>query len=1013
MRLCSFLSYFLFVVLFSSSSLADGTLFLSIYLEGRPQGSVKAKVFRKGETKEMDSLETSVQGFSYLDLPKGAYSLELALGRKKEQVPFEITNEEETHLIVNQFSKDVNISRVEPEAMRAEEQASKANTAIIEGKLIHFSSGTPISGAKIFVKGQSGSALSNSEGRYKLFVPPGKNTLSISHSRFTTELIIDMGIQDKETKKLVTKMTPAGLELEDFVVLAPRVAGSIEALIEVRKNSSQVSDVMGQEQISKSGDSNAAGSLRRVTGLSLVDGKYVYVRGLGERYSNTLLNGVAIPSPDPSRKVVPLDLFPAGVLESLVVQKSFSADRPGEFGGGTISLKTNSIPDKFFLKVAVSQGLRDGEDGLTYEGGGTDWLGIDDGTRALPGGLSLDQMALNSQLQGFSNTHDPTAINENSNLPNISFSTGNRFRLGRRWRLGLLASGLYANGRRVNEESRATSRLIDGVATAVQPQLRTRSERNINLGGILGAGLKYGRRHEVTFNQVLVRNTVDRIYQTNDLRNDFDAKQDRTMLEWTESQLQSQILQGEHRLGAFKLKWSGALSEAERDQPDRREYGYEYDEATDERIFQPLLGLPNGYERRFSNMVENAEDASVSLSLPFTAWSQLQAEIEVGAQAMSKERDSKMQRYNLDNSTDALSTVVGAGIDPGGPAEPILGQCLGSCLSYTNGASRTDAYQAEQDIRSQFVKAKIPLTRKVSVSAGWRREASTQEVRSVAPFDPDAGVIFSRLTTENILPGATLNWDLSDSMKVRAAYSETVSRPDFRELSDTFWIDNERNVEVVGEPDLQSAVIQNYDLRWEWYFSRKENISLGLFYKNFQNPIEEIFTAAADSVITFQNVPQAENYGFEIEFRKNIGSFLQGNWSLSGNYSMIRSEVQLGTLAQSDVTSKERALQGQSPFMVNLLLDYVNEKRKIESTLVYNVFGERISTLGQAGNPDELEKPFHQLDGSISKAFGDNFKLRFKISNILDRPLTFQRADVVTRERRRGRGYSLSLSMRL
>ncbi|MCB0355872.1 MAG: carboxypeptidase-like regulatory domain-containing protein, partial [Bdellovibrionales bacterium] len=342
-----------------------------------------------------------------------------------------------TFVIIHISAERTDFEIVEPKVYSQE--MKKEDLMLFKGQILSLGKVEAVSGVRVYAKGIKNSVMSNHRGEFEIYLPKDQTQISLSHKNFNS---LTQTINANESKEKVVQfsLSPKGLELEDFVVLAPRKSGSVEALIQLRQNSTEVADVMSSEQMSKSGDSDAAASLKRVTGLSLVDDKFVYVRGLGERYSNTLLNDVAIPSPDPSRRVVPLDLFPVGVLESLVIQKSYSADRTGEFGGGSILLQLKSFPEKSFFKASVGLNVINdsGRPFMTYEGGDLDWLGIDDGTRRLPRGLAGGNIVSGRALQSFNNIND-THQGDSQALPDLSLVYGNSYKVNK-WRFSHLSS---------------------------------------------------------------------------------------------------------------------------------------------------------------------------------------------------------------------------------------------------------------------------------------------------------------------------------------------------------------------------------------------------------------------------------------------------------------------------------------------------------------------------------------------------------------------------------------------
>lgn len=984
----------------------QGQISVLVYSESRP---VKGFVLKLDDS---SSLTTNDDGYVRTQTSSGRHKLQFEVGGKTQLVAVEVAHEEDTQVILNILDEKVQWESYAPERLQTEADLESVARGQLEGKLLSAGENKAVAGARIFVKGQPVSATSSAQGKFELKLPPGSYDISVLHKDYTTEMFNAVNVTLEKNQPLQWSMTPAGLELEDFLVLSPRMSGSVEALIEVRKSSASVADVMSAEQISKTGDGDAAASLRRVTGLTLVDGKFVYIRGLGERYSNTLYNGVVLPSPDPSRRVVPLDMFPTSVLESLVIQKSYSADRSGEFGGGSIFLKSKSFPEKFFFSASVSENFYSKNDGAlkSYQGGSQDWLGKDDGTRALPDGLDFDRPSTGEALQSFENIHDTKDFEEQT-PPSFQVSAGNGHKMGI-FRVSYLGSLMYSDEWRQLDEAQYKY-LSNG--TQIENYARDRSQRTIKTGGLAGLGFGVTKNHTVNLDYLLVRNTTDDIYTTEG--NNYENEDIRdTTLEWAERELQNTILSGEHRvprLSRLKLKWHLSQSRAERYEPDRRNYRYLRNDQGEYEFYGFQKVTAEAYQRRFSRLAEDASDIGAEVILPFKIWeSPVFNEFAIGYNRVVKDRQSQVRRYGLRKGELDPSSL---GLQATDSLETIFRECFNpDCFQYSDDTRTTDNYTADQVTDAWYVNSKWAPSSTVNISVGARQEYSIQEVQSFMLFQPEATATVSRLETWDTLPSTSMTWKLTEKMQVRAAYSETVSRPDFKELSNTLWKDDERGFEVRGNPDLKAAFIKNYDLRWEWYFDRKDNISLGVFYKDFESPIEEVLRGQSDPVLTFANAQAAQNLGFEIEWSQSLNKLGRGlnGWSLGANYSYIESTIQLDPIAQADLTSKERPLQGQSPYVINGILDYEKETWKTNFSLVYNVFGKRISEVGVAGLKDIYEEPFHQMDVVLSQGLNENFTVKLKVQNLLAETSKYRQGDWLTREVDKGQVYSAGISGR-
>ncbi|MEM7647046.1 MAG: TonB-dependent receptor, partial [Pseudomonadota bacterium] len=342
--------------------------------------------------------------------------------------------------------------------------------------------------------------------------------------------------------------------------------------------------------------------------------------------------------------------------------------------------------------------------------------------------------------------------------------------------------------------------------------------------------------------------------------------------------------------------------------------------------------------------------------------------------------------------------------------DSIFGECAES-FNVVDVTQPTDNYLASQNIQSYYFKSRWPLLKSLSLSTGMRYEQSSQKVDSFDRFSNQG--VFTELITKDWLPGTSLTWKMNKKMQIRMAYSETISRPDLRELSNNVWQDFERGFEVSGNPDLKATVIESYDARWEWYFAPRENLSFGVFYKDFLNPIEQEFRSGSDPQLVFFNAQGAQVYGAEVELSKRLGFLgsLFRRFTLAGNYAAIVSQVDLGSLDNFETNYTNRPLQGQSNYTANVLLDYEHEPWALNASLAYNVYGKRIAWMESEGLPPVWELPFHQLDFVISKRFAKNFRVGAKFKNILDPKATFVQGDQVKQELKKGQAFTLGVSI--
>jgi outer membrane receptor protein involved in Fe transport len=805
-------------------------------------------------------------------------------------------------------------------------------------------------------------------------------------------------------------------------------------VIDEQRTVAGVTNVIGAEQFSRAGDSDAGSALSRVTGLTLVGGEFVYIRGLGERYSSTLLNGANVPSPDPTRKVVPLDLFPTGVIESILVQKSYSPDMPGDFGGGAVEIRTRGIPEENFFSLGLSVGARDGstgEKGLSYRGGDTDWLGIDDGIRELPG-LIREAAGDNTQItaanafnpdgfspeeieafgESFPVIYDATPERLGPDL-GVSLEGGQLFELGSRWVLGYTAALLWDDASQTRlEERRSFIPLGDGTLRLNDDYEIERTRRNVQLSGFFTAGVEFEDLHRLDITSMVLRQTEDEAIFQEGFNLDEDGIIRITELEWEERELISNQIQGEHQIPEWldlQIAWDYAASRASRYVPDQRRYRYDPDAVAD-FIFSRRA---DSNVRRFSDLEDKATDWGLDLDLPFSM-GPVETTVSAGYRRVDKSRESAIRRFlftgvnrlseELRRSPSLEDIITPENIRPNG-------------LTLGESTRATDNYSAALDVEAFYGNLDFTFFDLIRVAVGARVEDWKQDVTTFDLFDPSADPIVAELGDEELLPAAALTWFITERQQLRAGYAETIIRPDFKELSPAPFTDPVLNREVLGNAALQPSAVTHYDLRWEFYPSPDELVSLGVFYKLIDNPIELTVEPGVQQRLTFANAIEAENFGVEFEARKQLG-FLAERWPqwgwldrffVSGNLAWIESEITIDELGI--LTSSSRALQGQSPYIINLQLGFDDEDRGLAATLQFNQVGPRISEVGVLGAPDQEEAPAAQLDFILQYRWRDWAGFKMKLGNLLDAPFEVTQGDEITQSFNVGRTVSLGVDI--
>lgn len=939
-----------------------------------------------------------------LDLPEGVWEVTLrppeASGLQGGRVlDVALVGGEVTEMLVTFRAEGDPSARVAaPERATAPDApADDLASGDVTGRILD-EEGAPVAGARLFVRGVDVQATSDDDGRYALTLPSGARELTVLRAGFaTTAVAVEVPADGRLDHDIV--LPPASAALEDVVITAPYVEGSVASLLDERRSSSAVADVLGAEEMSRAGAGDAASALSRVTGITVVGGRYVYVRGLGDRYSSALLNGSFLPSPEPERRVVPLDLFPSSILEGVVVQKSYSPDMPGEFGGGVVQLRTRKPPTAPEASVSLSGAYRHGttfQQGLDDTNGPTDWLGFDGGFRDLPDaivdasaekaleesdrffpdrGYTPEQLeALGEALPRRWNTRRRTlppdagaSVSLGSGMENDTLALGGLAALtyGSTWQQLAFDRTYYIVG--ADEQLEVQNQYAFDQAT-----------HEVSLGAFATAGLDVGAT-TVRYTGMINRSSDDtaRVYEgfNRDLGGDLRI----TRTRFVERQLSWHQLLGQHGIGdAVQVDWRAVVARADRDEPDRRETRYDYEEQLGTWL---LSDRPEGNGVFTSALAEDTLELGADLTLFLPTW--LDADrvdrgfFKVGASRFTRDRVVDTRRYKFFHKGDRSRDPDVLALSPD---EVFVPENIGSDgFQFEEFTRQTDNYTAQQQLLATYGMLDVPLTPWARVMGGARVESSAQAVSTFELFNPDAAPVGAELDTVDVLPAASLTLSPLDDVQVRTSYGRTVSRPEFRELSPATFNDVTGGRLTFGNENLTRATIDHVDLRVDWFPGPGEVFSLSLFRKRFTDPIETIVVVSAQQSVTWANAGAATNDGVELEYRKDLPLNLYS----AGNVALVASRIDLGD-AGGIQTSDERPLQGQSPYVVNVQFGWDHPDRGDRFTVLYNVAGRRIVEVGAQGAPDTYALPVHQLDAVVRKDLGRGLALTVKGGNLLD-----------------------------
>lgn len=905
---------------------------------------------------------------------------------------------------------------------------SQPEHGIIKGKIVDSETGDPLPVVNVILYGTTNGAITDIDGIYKIKdVKPGSYSVVARMMGYANVKVEDVKVNPGELTRVNFSLTPKAIQMKPVVIKAKRTKSTVAGLLSSQKKSGSISSGISSEEISDSPDSRASDVLKRVTGLTILEDKYVNVRGLSERYSNAQLNQSQLSSPEPDKRVVPFDIFPSGLLDNIVITKSFTPNLPGDFAGGSIKLTTREFTEKLFSKFNITYGYNSNttfKSFDTYKGSRYDIFGFDNGFRALPsiieqqgndykiveggqfgGGYSASEIEnFGESFKNIWSSHIRKApVNQS-----YSISGGNQFEVFQR-PLGMITSISYKNNFSFREEERFY--YIQG-ADSLEARHHYEdfevSNMDVQLGGILNLSYKLSPLSKLGLKTTVTRTSDDRVVTYGMFPNrDHNLDEIATRLRWVERSLVSTELSGEHKISLFdsELNWRTNYSYANRNEPDTRETLYESEHGLDS--FR-LADESNSGSRFFSYLTDHNIDGGLNLEIPLRQWNSLPYKLKMGGSAVYKRReiDSRRFRFKPQDFNDVNIYQE--------PEEIFSPENIGpDGFQLSEDTRPTDNYKANQIISAGYMMVDIPLTRRMRFVGGARLEKSYQWVKTYDLFNPDASPVIGEVDNMDILPALNLSYKLTSDMKLRAALSQTVSRPSFRELSKFEFTDVGGHA-VYGNPDLKRTLIQNYDLRWEMYPHFTEHISVAVFYKNFINPIEKTLEDRTEPVSTWENAEGAYNYGIELEVRKGLGfiSSSLDDFNIAGNVSLIKSRVKLEDTGTAEDT-RERTLQGQSPYVLNLSLKYKHPSLGTELTGLYNVFGPRITAVGISVTPDIYEEPFHKFDFVLTQPIYNKFKLKLKAQNVLDSEVKYTQGNRIQRHYSKGRSISAGLSYSL
>lgn len=864
-----------------------------------------------------------------------------------------------------------------------------AQTGQITGKVLDEKSGEPLIGASVLIEGTTIGASCDLDGNYIIRdVPAGVHTLVVSSVGYQKRVVTGIAVASGRPTTMDLSLGATEIEMEAIEVTAERVRASESSLLIKRRAAPQVLDGVSAEMIKKSGDSDAGDAVKRIVGVTVVDDKRLVVRGMGGRYANVRLNGSTLPSAEPEKKEVALDLFPSALLDEVATSKTFTPDQPANFSGGSVNLVTKEFPSAFsysFSTSAVYNSVSTGKDRNNYAGGDQDWLGIDDGTRDRPAELSdpnwtSDTIVNLAAGRAFDNQWTPiksrTPVNSSYGL-----NIGNSWMLGRASMFGLSGSLTYSNSYKVRNNEIYREWNNDSIPWADYSDI-DRGVQSVLWGGLVNATLNASENHKFAFKGMYNRSADDEAYTAYGFDSYAGNAFLETHLEFTTRSVKTQQVSGEHvfpSLNRSKIEWRATSSSATREVPDTRSVLYSLVDVGDDQMTQKLVVS----DQSLSHLYEDLHDRNAGIGIDYTLpLDQGSTRLKFGGvfENTTREFNANLYRY-VKRSGHQNDT---------GYAEDMLApENIGS-TSRTNrnkfflddGTDPNDRYDANDHMTAGYVMLDMPVTERLRVVTGVRHEDADLLLYS-GPNNRDT----ISLHTADWLPMGSVVYSLTDRMNLRGVVSRTMARPEYRELAPYAYQDYGYGPATRGSADLQPTYIVNYDLRWEYFPRPGEILAVSVFAKEFTDPIEIlVIPGASRPVLEYNNIESARNYGFELEGRKTLEfiSHRLERFTLGGNLTVTESEIRILDEAGLGTVDYRRPLSGQSPFAINTFLGYTSPGGQTEATLLYNAFGDRLVRLTTINQEPYYEQTRHQVDFTISHKLWQTVGLKLGIKNLLD-----------------------------
>lgn len=916
----------------------------------------------------------------------------------------------------------------------------------ISGTITDADLGEGLISAYIFVEGTDMAFVTDFDGKYSIKIEPGTYTLSVKYVGYADKIVKDVIVKENEVTFLDILMSSGSKEMEEVIVTAKFIERSENAVMMLQKKSFKIQDGISSQEMSKLSVGSVASAMKKITGATVQDGKYLNVRGLGDRYSLAQMDGIVLPSVDPYKNSAQLDFLPTNIIENIIASKTFTPDQPGTFTGGNVTIKTKSLPEREMFSAGISLGYNSAtsfnSEFLMNTRNSLDWLGYDDGSRALNPAFLLEgnQKGLQSALPTLAKIGRNEEVEINDELTRsldfefdaerttapinhgMNISYGNSYQLKNGHQIGLILSGKFSRNYAHIANRTQANYSINGELRNFGDYQVDQSIEVPSINGFAGLTYRFNPSHEITLKNIYSHQTTisSRFVIGEDGQNieapSFKIGRDNT---FQELGLNLTSLSGKHAfkgLNNLKVEWTGAYTNSFIKEPELAYLSSQFNSETgiegipDANVAPPLLF--------WRDITDNSYLAKIDLTYPiFAKWNM---NLKAGGYYSSMNRNSDETSLNIATAPIAIQfdgsdingfySAQNAGIQGVNDEGNYL---LGNyAINYTNPQN---SYSGNNNIIAGYLMTTGKPTEYLRFVAGLRVEntdifAQSKSVQTLGhmPDSTNTGSINSL----DFLPAVSLIFNRTEDSNFRLGYSKTIARPSLREIAPFASWDPIISIFYLGNVNLTTTDIHNYDARWEWFMNRGELFALSVFYKDFRNPISLSVKPASNTEFQYINVESGFVSGVELEFRKNMSIVHQSleNFKFGGNIALIRSQMDIPSDAR--FIPETRTFTGQSPVLANANLTYSNIDYGIEGSISYNYIGRRLASLGDQA-PDTYAAPFNTLNLTLGYTF-NKYSIKIAGLNLLNNrvreSLTYEGQEYITSDFVRGRTFTLGVS---